>query len=72
MKQKITMNYRGHKKSLSLNMQQILKSILKQRKEILTAFIAKYNCQPEEAEQIIQHDKDGNILYCIRKKEVKK
>jgi hypothetical protein len=71
MRQKISLEYKGHLKTLSPNWNSILKSILEQREEILTAFIAKYGCQPDEAEQITQHDKDGNIIYYVRMKKIK-
>jgi hypothetical protein len=36
----------------------ILEKIYEQREEILTAFVAKYNCQPDECVQVIQHTYD--------------
>jgi hypothetical protein len=43
----------------------ILKDIYAQREEILTAFIAKYGCGPDECEQVVQHTSDGE-KYWVR------
>jgi hypothetical protein len=45
-----------------------INAIMQQREEILTAFIAKYGCQPEEVEQVILHGIDS-ITWEIRKKK---
>ena len=43
------------------------RSIMTQREEILTAFIAKYGCDPSKIEQVMEftHDK---VIWYIRKK----
>jgi|SRR6185312_1875692 len=41
---------------------------MEQREEILTAFIAKYGCQPDEMEQVELRHKDGGIIWCVRKR----
>lgn len=42
--------------------------VIAQREEILRAFIAKYGCQPDEIEQIIQTTCDGVRWYVRNKK----
>jgi len=42
--------------------------IIKQREEILTAFIAKYNLEPEEIEQVINNKNIKEIVWSVRKK----
>lgn len=45
--------------------------ILNQREEILTAFVAKYGCQPEDIIQVIQTvDKDTQIFYVTQRKPI--
>lgn len=45
-----------------------LKEVMEQRNEILEAFIAKYGCQPEEAEQVLQMMPDGTQVFSVRKR----
>jgi len=39
------------------------KSVLAQREEILRAFVAKYNCQPDEIVQIEEKTENGMRWY---------
>lgn len=48
---------------------EVVKKIHLQKEEILTAFIAKYGCSPEECEQVVQHNSDGTVTWSVRKKE---
>lgn len=50
----------------------ILKKIYEQREEILTAFVAKYNCQPDECVQVVQHVHDGEKYWIELKISSKK
>ncbi len=43
-------------------------AIAMQREEILKAFIAKYNVEPNECEQIVEHYPSGKIRWYVRKK----
>jgi len=43
--------------------------VLEQREEILSAFIAKYNLQPEETEQVVENQFDKIVWYPRRKGE---
>jgi hypothetical protein len=43
-----------------------LEQVCAQREEILVAFVAKYNCQPEDAIQVIQTT-STEIRYSVRK-----
>lgn len=43
-----------------------LTRIMGQREEILTAFVAKYGCQPERVVQIEQTDEVGNTYWYVR------
>lgn len=43
----------------------LLQKIYEQREEILTAFIAKYGCGPDECEQVVQLSPDGE-KYWVR------
>jgi hypothetical protein len=42
--------------------------IIEQREEIITAFIAKYGCQPDEIEQV-EERYDGLTKWYVRKKD---
>ncbi len=42
--------------------------ILTQREEIIKAFIAKYNLDPSECEQVIRPGTNGEIIWSVRKK----
>lgn len=45
-----------------------VREIIDQREEILRAFVAKYECGPEEIVQVMQ--RDGNdVKFCVRKKD---
>lgn len=46
---------------------EMLERILSQRNEILAAFIAKYNCQPDEIVQVEQMTDSGWIWYVTKK-----
>ena len=41
--------------------------VMEQREEIIKAFIAKYNCSPDEIEQVIQTE-DNKVVWYLRKK----
>ena len=41
--------------------------IMMQREEILSAFIAKYGIQPDEAVQVIQQN-EHTITWCVKRK----
>jgi len=40
--------------------------IIEQREEILSAFIAKYGCQPDEIVQVEQHTANGVRWYLVK------
>jgi hypothetical protein len=44
---------------------ELLHRISEQREEILTAFVAKYGCGPDECEQVVQRSPDGE-KYWVR------
>jgi hypothetical protein len=44
---------------------ELLRQIYEQREEILEAFIAKYGCEPDECEQVVQRSPDGE-KYWVR------
>lgn len=44
-----------------------LNALLEQREEIVRAFIAKYNCQPDEIGQVEQQTDSGLIWYVTKK-----
>ncbi len=44
-----------------------LNALLEQREEIVRAFIAKYNCQPDEITQVEQRTPTGYIWYVTKK-----
>lgn len=46
----------------------LLDQIFSQREEIMTAFIAKYGCEPDECEQVIISDRENTIRWFVRKK----
>lgn len=46
----------------------ILEKCVTQKEEIITAFIAKYGCGPEEVEQIQGYDRYGLPIWSVRKK----
>lgn len=45
-----------------------LERIAEEREEILAAFLSKYGCNPDEAEQVIKY-RFGSITWYVRKKE---
>jgi len=45
-----------------------LAQIYAQREEICRAFIAKHGIDPDEVEQVIMHDKNGNTHWFLRKR----
>ncbi len=48
----------------------LISSIYEQREQIITAFLAQYECKPDEIEQVVQYT--GNqITWFVRKKERK-
>lgn len=49
----------------------LLARIMEQREEILCAFVAKYGCQPDEAEQVQGTLPDGAPCWSVRKREIK-
>ncbi len=49
----------------------LLTRIHSQREEILTAFIAKYGCEPEECEQVVICSHDSTIKWFVRKRPSK-
>jgi hypothetical protein len=52
-------------------MLKIWSQILEQREEILKAFVAKYNLQPDEVEEVIEHRGTETVWYLRRKNEQK-
>lgn len=46
----------------------LAEKIAAQREEILTAFLAKYNCDPDKAEQVVTFMPD-QILWKVRRRE---
>ncbi|WCL51489.1 hypothetical protein [Leptospira sp. GIMC2001] len=57
-------------KSIQELAQEKFRKVLEQREEILTAFIAKYGCQPEELEQVVIGSVGfGEECFSVRKKE---
>lgn len=52
---------------VSLEVRKRIDNILKQREEILTAFIAKYGYDPDKIEQITENTVDGMKWY-VRKR----
>jgi hypothetical protein len=50
---------------------ELLRQISEQREEILTAFVAKYGCGPDECEQVVQRSPDGEKYWVrLRAKQV--
>lgn len=52
--------------SMKKYIKSITDKIYEQREEIITAFIAKYGCGPEEIVQECKHDKTGGFTWRIR------
>lgn len=50
------------------NAKRKLFEVMQNREEILTAFIAKFGCNPEEIEQIMETDYQNRIHWYIKKK----
>lgn len=47
---------------------EVVRQVIEQREEILRAFIAKYECGPDELIQVMQKTEDGSVKFCVRKK----
>ncbi len=45
-----------------------MKLVYQQKEEILTAFIAKYGCDPDEIEQVEWKKSLGETIWFVRKK----
>jgi hypothetical protein len=45
-----------------------VRAVIDQREEILRAFVAKYECGPEEIMQVMQKTEDGGVLFSVRRK----
>ncbi len=41
--------------------------ILSQREEVLSAFIAKYGCDPDQIEQVEVQNQDGTTTWFLRR-----
>lgn len=50
------------------NAKRKLFEVMQNREEILTAFIAKYGCEPDEIEQIMETDHQNRIHWYVKKK----
>ena len=50
---------------LTEKIRELVGKIYSQREEILTAFVAKYGLQPEEAMQVEQRAEDGTSSWCV-------
>lgn len=48
---------------------EIRRHICNQREEILLAFFAKYQCEPDEVEQVEETRPNGEKLWYVRKRE---
>jgi hypothetical protein len=45
------------------------KNVLEQREEIMTAFAAKYNCEPDEMVQVEQRPDASTMLWFVVRKQ---
>ena len=45
-----------------------VRQVIEQREEIIRAFIAKYECGPDEIIQVMQKTEEG-VKFCVRKKD---
>ena len=52
------------------NARRKLFEVMQNREEILTAFIAKYGCEPDQVEQIMEKDSQDKLHWYVKKKSV--
>jgi hypothetical protein len=51
------------------HLKKLMEEIVEQREEILKAFISKYDCQPNECEQIVEYNGNTMIFYVRKRKD---
>lgn len=58
----------ANKANLDAAIQQAIIHVMEQREEILTAFVAKYGYDPDQAVQVQFTDANGNMAWAVREK----